>query len=339
MNEWFYARGGQQGGPVNFDQLKDLARSGGLDAEKDLVWTSTMKDWLPAGKVEGLFVAPSLQVAPPADPATPHAAPQSVWPEASIPSSGGTMREIIPGSEPIIVGECVKRGFELTKRNFGTIVLVALTYFGVTIAVSLILGQIDFALGLGTTHHDWQTESGSAFAKYQQNGSALNIIISQVLSIFLSLGLIRVGLNLISGKQVSVSQLFGEGRKLLPAIGASILFGIMILIGFILLIVPGIHVSLRFGHFMIAMVDRNLGVMESLSYSSSITTNNRMNLFLLALLSFGIIIAGVIALVVGLIFAYPVVLLSWMVAYRWMQYGSRATMDHPGTTIPVLSAC
>jgi uncharacterized membrane protein len=85
------------------------------------------------------------------------------------------------------------------------------------------------------------------------------------------------------------------------------------------------------------MVDRNLGIMESFSYSSSITTNNRLNLFVLALLYILIAIAGCLALCVGILFAYPVIMLSGIVAYRWMQYGHRAVMDHPGTQTPMLS--
>ena len=45
---------------------------------------------------------------------------------------------------------------------------------------------------------------------------------------------------------------------------------------------------------------------------------------------------GFIALCVGLIFAIPVVWLSAVVAYRWMQYGRRAIMDHPGTEVPMI---
>jgi hypothetical protein len=337
MKEWFYARGGQQSGPVTFDQLKELARGGGLDAAKDLVWTSSMKDWQPAGQVEGLFDTPSRQDVPAADPANPYAAPQSAWNEP-LPAAGAALQEISPGSEPIDVGACVKRGFELTKRNFGTILLIGLAYFGVSIAASLVLGGIDSALGFGTTQSQWQSGGGNAFAKYQQTGGPFTMILGNALSILLSLGLVRIGLNLASGKQVSVTMLFGEGRKLLPAIGASIIFGVMMVIGFILLIIPGIYVILRYGQFMNAMVDRDLGVMDSFSYSSSITTNNRLNIFLLGLLSIAIAIAGALALVVGLIFAYPLIWLSWMVAFRWMQYGSRATMDHPGTTTPLLGS-
>jgi hypothetical protein len=335
MSEWFYARGGQQNGPVTFDQLKELARGGRLDA-MDLVWTSTMKDWQPAGQVEGLLETAAIPDAPPADPSNPYAAPQSSWNEPA-PRTGGTLEEIAPGSDPIDVGECVKRGFEITKRNFGMILLVGLTYLGVTIGASLILGMIDSALGMGTSQGQWQTGGANVTGSFQQTGGPFNAILGNVLSIFLSLGLVRIGLNLVSGKQVSVGQLFGEGRKLLPAIGASILFGLMLVIGFILLIVPGFYLMLRYGQFMNAMVDKNLGVMDSLSYSSSITTNNRLNLFLLVLLSIAIAIAGLIALVVGLIFAYPVIWMSWMVAFRWMQYGSRSVEDHPGTATPLLS--
>lgn len=335
MSDWFYAKSGQQSGPVTFDQLKELARGGGL-AATDLVWTSTMKDWQPADQVEGLLNTATQVQAPAPDPSNPYAAPQSAWNEPA-PNSGGALEEIAPGSDPIDVGACVSRGFELTKRNFSSIFLVGLTYIVVSVVAGMVFGLIDSLLGFGTTQTHWHAVDGHGFGKFQQTSGPFAAICGNVFSIFLSLGLVRIGLNLVSGKPVAVGQLFGEGRKLLPAIGASILFGLMALIGFILLIVPGIYIVLRYGQFMNAMVDRNLGVMDSLSYSSSITTNNRLNLFLLALLSIAIVIAGLLALVVGLIFAYPVVWMSWMAAFRWMQYGRRAVEDHPGTKTPLLS--
>lgn len=351
MSEWYYACGGRQQGPVTFDQLAQIARSGGLDPAKDLVWTTTMKDWTPAGQVEGLFngaAAPAVDpVSRPADPLNPYAAPQSA--AEPVPANGlPGLPEIVPGSEPISVSACVKRGFDLTVRHFGMILLVGLTYIGVTIAASLVLGALDSALGLGHSKSQtvWQppaAESGgdsptTVFrTTSSKTASPLNTFLSQLLSIFLSLGAVRVGLNLVSGREVSVAMLFGEARKLLPAVVASLLFGLMVGVGLLLLIVPGIYLALRYGQFLTAMVDRNLGILGSFSYSSSITTNNRLNLFLLALMAVAIAIAGLLALVVGLIFAYPVIWLSWLVAYRWMQYGSRAAIDHPGTVTPMLA--
>ena len=291
MNEWYYARGGQQNGPISFEHLVDLARNGTLDRSKDLVWTATMKDWLPAGQVPGLFDHPS---------------------EEASNAESSLLTEIIPGSEPLDVMACIKRGFELTKRHFGIIFLVILAYMGIAIASNVILKLLDVVLGLS---HQFK------------NGSPLNIALTQVWSIFLSLGVTRIGLNLISGKEVKVSMLFGEGKKLLRAIGASILFGLMVCLGLILLIVPGIYLAARYGQFLTAIVDRDLGIIEAFNYSSSITANNRLLLFGLWLLSILIIIGGLAACGVGLIFAIPVAWLGLLVAYHWMQYGRRATQD------------
>jgi len=89
-----------------------------------------------------------------------------------------------------------------------------------------------------------------------------------------------------------------------------ILYGLMIAIGFLLLIAPGIYLAMRYGHCLTAMVDRDLGIMDSFQYSLSISTNNRLNLFLLSLLGIFITFAGCLVLCVGLLFALPVIWLD-----------------------------
>jgi len=55
QQQWFFSTGGERFGPVGFDYLLDLAKSGKLDPRNDMVWTTTLSDWEPAGQVEGLF--------------------------------------------------------------------------------------------------------------------------------------------------------------------------------------------------------------------------------------------------------------------------------------------
>ena len=367
MTEWYYARGGQQAGPVSFDQLVDLAKSGGLDPVKDLVWNASMKDWTPAGQVNGLFLATTTSVSTPAaDPSNPYAAPQSSWvapvtPETALP-------EIVPGSEPLDPVACIKRGFDLTARNFGMILLLTIIYLIITFVMNLALAEMDDALGLKPIGMPIDPEAppmgpiGLAAnpSSFQSNGSVLNMLITQVVGIFFLIGTTRIGLNIVSGKPFTVGMLFSGVDKLLPAIAASILFYIafalcyallivpaffmtisapffiVLAVGFVLLSVPAIYIAMRYGQFLNAIVDRNLGVIESFKYSSAITKNNRMNLFLLALLYFLVALAGFLALCIGLFFAIPVISLAGMVAYRWMQYGHRSALDHPGTTTPML---
>ncbi|MCC6881033.1 MAG: DUF4339 domain-containing protein [Verrucomicrobiales bacterium] len=320
MTEWYYARAGQQSGPVDFDQLKNLAGQGQLDPVNDLVWNASMANWQAPGTVAGLFnqgppamdegafpVAP----VPSQTGSNPYATPDSTWTQPYPLDAGQGPGEIVPGSDPLDVMAVIRRGFELTKRHFGTIFLVGFIYIVISFGVGFLTGFLDSMLGL-------QTNDGSG---------PINGVVSQLVSIFLGLGLTRVGLNLVSGQPVEVAQLFGEGSKFLRALGGSILFGLAIVLGLILLIVPGIYLALRYGQFLNAIVDKDMGVMESFQYSASITTNNLGNLFGLAVLGILIVIAGILALLVGVVFAYPVVWLSGVVAYRWMRFGRAVVQD------------
>jgi hypothetical protein len=180
MTEWYYARGGQQSGPVTFEQLGALARSGGLDAFQDLVWTSSMKDWTPAGQIPGLF-KPVTPGTPPADPSNPYAAPQSAWTEPS-PPAGDPLLEIPPGSEPIDVIACVKRAFDLTKREFGTILLVGVVYFAVFMGISMVIGIITALIQtamFGVSSNRMDTTSAAGMSSVMMTISLITQLIIQ----------------------------------------------------------------------------------------------------------------------------------------------------------------
>ncbi|MCC6418275.1 MAG: DUF4339 domain-containing protein [Gemmataceae bacterium] len=55
-DEWYYAKNGQQLGPVSRDELKQYTSAGQL-RPNDLVWTEGMANWAPAQTVPGLFPA------------------------------------------------------------------------------------------------------------------------------------------------------------------------------------------------------------------------------------------------------------------------------------------
>lgn len=352
MNQWFYARGGQQSGPVTLEELRQLAISGGISVS-DLVWNSSMKDWQPAGSVPGIFGEPVSAV--------------STGYDASAPlPAGESLPEIVPGSEPIDIMACIKRGFTLTARHFGiifaTLLILSLINMAVSVPSNLLrqknLRESNIALQAqsgevaspadpaavpdptappsGLQNPTFDARDLLAAYRGYTGLEAFLAIVSQIVSLFLTLGAIRIFLDLASGKEVSLGMLFGEGKKLISAFLASWVFGFACMIGFLLLIVPGVYIALRYGMFFLAIVDKNLGVKDSFSYSSSITTNNRLNLLGLFLMCFLIMIAGLLACFVGMIFAAPVVYLTYAVAYRWMQYGHRATLDHPGTKTPML---
>src|SRR5437763_12943351 len=60
--EWYYTTNQQQMGPVSWDELRQLARSG-LLKPNDMVWSDGMAEWVKASRQNGLF-AEAAGVAP-----------------------------------------------------------------------------------------------------------------------------------------------------------------------------------------------------------------------------------------------------------------------------------
>lgn len=55
--QWYYNHDGQNCGPIDGSQLKELAVNGTISRDT-LLWKDGMKDWVPARKVKGLFAEP-----------------------------------------------------------------------------------------------------------------------------------------------------------------------------------------------------------------------------------------------------------------------------------------
>lgn len=323
MSSWYYSKGKQQNGPVPLEDLVRLVGTGAV-TPTDLVWREGMTDWLPVAQVPELASSPALvsEMARPSIPAgtqplNPYQTPASSWVEAP-PAAG---EKIVPGSDPIDATACLKRAWELTKCHFGLLIATGIIYAvlsgGFDAATSAALGvnsEADAGVGTGSQN---SVPTGPAIFYW---------VVSFLLDLFLGLGLARIGLNLVSGKDANVSMLFGEGRKLVPMAAASIMYYAMVVVGLILLIVPGIYLALRFSQFVAAIVDKDMGAIESLQYSARLTEGNKMNLLGLYVLCFLTVLAGILALVVGLLAALPVVYLAPYVAYRWLQCGRNVAL-------------
>ena len=99
-------------------------------------------------------------------------------------------------------------------------------------------------------------------------------------------------------------------------LGASILFALAIVIGFVLLIVPGIIFALMFMFTTFVVIDRGLGPIEAMKESNRITHGHKWTLLGFTLMLVLINLLGAIALLVGLLVSIPVSSLAVAHAYR-----------------------
>jgi uncharacterized membrane protein len=101
---------------------------------------------------------------------------------------------------------------------------------------------------------------------------------------------------------------------------ASIITGVAVFLGTILLIVPGVILSLMFFATLYLIMDKGLGPVVAIKESMRITKGHKWTLFVLLLASAGIAILGLLALIVGLLVAVPVTALAAVHAYRTLEH-------------------
>lgn len=112
-------------------------------------------------------------------------------------------------------------------------------------------------------------------------------------------GAIAGMLKLSERGTTSVADCFTAGfAKLLPFLGLSILAGITVGLGFVLLVVPGIILVLMWSVAAPAMLGENIGIIASLGRSRALTRGSRLMIFV-TLLIVGIAIYVIMFAVIG----------------------------------------
>ena len=105
------------------------------------------------------------------------------------------------------------------------------------------------------------------------------------------------------GKHFEVRDLFEGFKSYLNVILASILMGAIIFLGILMLIVPGIILACRLAFVPFLVVDRKLTALDAITESWRMTKGYGWTIFGLAFVSFFIFIAGLLCLLVGVVFA------------------------------------
>lgn len=103
-------------------------------------------------------------------------------------------------------------------------------------------------------------------------------------------------------------------------LGAKILAGILIVIGFFLLIIPGIVLALMFIAVQYLVIDKKLGATEALKESKRITDGHKWDLLVLMIVVVILNVLGALALFIGLLVTIPVTALAMVHAYRTLEH-------------------
>lgn len=180
----------------------------------------------------------------------------------------------------------------------------ALFLVGLFLAVGLIVAFINVAGDFDSVNSSWFSEF-------------IVDIIATLVEFMLDMGVILITLKFVAGERPEFADLFSRVTFVLHYFAAALIVGVMVGLGLIFLIVPGIYLAIRVGFFGFFIVDEGVGPLDALQKSWDLTRGRVMDLFLFWLLIFVINLVGLLCLVVGVFVSLPVT--SLMVAYMFRQ--------------------
>jgi DNA-directed RNA polymerase subunit RPC12/RpoP len=238
----------------------------------------------------------------------PYAASATVWQPQSAASYGiGEIRPQRVGVDPIF-----SHAWRVWQDNIGLLA-------GTTFVALLISAPIDFFTGFVEAMLRENGDNGLAVL-VNLGGSVLSFLVDT----FLGIGQAIIAIKLARGQRAEFGDLFSGTNQYLPVLLGSLLAGLVGGIAFLACIVPGVILCLMFWPFYYLLVDQKASLTDSFGLASKITEGNWGTAFLLALLGLVIGFVGVLACLIGVIFAIPLITLLWATAYLMMS-GQLAT--------------
>ncbi len=193
------------------------------------------------------------------------------------------------------IGTVLSKGWEAFKPRIGTFVVATLIWVFVPALIS------------------WGAEI--AFGKDSLLYSLIDVS-TQLVSLYISMGLIKMSIAAVRGEQVSVGDLFKNADKFVGYLGLNFLMGVAIVIGILFFIIPGIYLAFRFMFAPYLYIDGKAGVIDSFKLSGVMTDGVKIKLFILGWLFIFIVMLGFMALAVGFLVAMPYVAVASAMAYQ-----------------------
>lgn len=106
-------------------------------------------------------------------------------------------------------------------------------------------------------------------------------------------------------------------RNLLRFVLVSFLFGLIVSIGLIVFILPGIYLAYKYYFVPYIVIDKpEISIRDAFKRSGELTSGIKIDLFVLELSFFGWILFGVVTLGLGMFYVIPYMNLTYMNAYR-----------------------
>jgi uncharacterized membrane protein len=146
-------------------------------------------------------------------------------------------------------------------------------------------------------------------------GGCISIVIGGALLV----GIYRALFGMLAGRTPTIDMMFNGFDRFGQAFAATIVVGLLVTAGTLLLIIPGIIVAMMWMFTMPIIAETNLDFWGAMQASAELTKGYRWSLFCLCLASIPVMILGLLCLCIGFCVAQAVVFTAFVLAYRFLQ--------------------
>ncbi|WP_293898433.1 hypothetical protein [Phenylobacterium sp.] len=202
-------------------------------------------------------------------------------------------------SEPgtLDIARVIQQTFSVLGRNFVTYFILALILAGVPYAI---IGLVQASTMSTVT----ETGPGFAYSLATMRTTGIGAIAAVITGCILQGAIIFATVQDMNGAKPSVGDSLATGlRAFLPLLGVSILFGLAVGFGLVLLIVPGLMIACAWCVAVPALVAERTGVLGAFGRAADLTRHNRWRVFGLFVLVWvaTLIIGGVLGLLITML--------------------------------------
>lgn len=219
----------------------------------------------------------------------------------------GSIEKAVSGDYEFSIGAVISEAWDKTRGAKWTIHLGFLFVFLVMMGLMVVLGLLS-ALLIGET----QDPSGSA---------VLPLIIQLVVNLIMlpmMAGIMILGIKRSVDAPIKSGSVFAYFSKMIPLFLTMILMYIMIIIGFLLLVLPGIYLSVAYYMAMPLVVEKGMSPWQALETSRKAVTRRWFSVFFFFIILSIIVFISAIPLGIGLIWTMPLMIIAFGVLYRNM---------------------
>ena len=218
----------------------------------------------------------------------------------------GSLERAVKGDYSFRVGEILSEAWE--RVNGAKLKIIAAMFIYVVIA-SIATAVVTFFLDPQPYY-----DAGETF-----RGLMTDLVVGWLVSpitVPLSLGLLLLGYSRANDEELRIESIFDYYILVWPLVFASIFIALLTYIGLMLLILPGIYLSIAYSFTLPLMADKGLGIWGAMEVSRQAVSKHWFTVFGVNVSLILLVVLSAIPLGIGLIWTVPLVMIAQGVMYR-----------------------